>query len=235
MVFLVDSTSNGMFSIFSTQPQPTITLIDPNGTQIDGSNADALGFTYQKVPGGSLFLPDESDPVPGATTLIVLPATAALGTYQLVVDGSQLTADSVISASYTSSFSIRAGVVSDASTYHLGNSVLLSALLFDGPTPITGASIPATIIDPAQPTAQAAEISVPDSGDCDDATGDGILITLLRAREAGRIRCFRIGTRVLYSEAQLVEFLDGCEQNGRRAAKRNLSELRRDSNARPSA
>ena len=40
-------------------------------------------------------------------------------------------------------------------------------------------------------------------------------ITLLRARAAGRIRFFRIGTRVLYSETQLVEFLDACEQNGR--------------------
>ena len=40
-------------------------------------------------------------------------------------------------------------------------------------------------------------------------------ITLLRAREAGRIKFFRIGTRVLYSEAQLVEFLVACERNGR--------------------
>jgi excisionase family DNA binding protein len=40
-------------------------------------------------------------------------------------------------------------------------------------------------------------------------------ITLLRAREAGRIKFFRIGTRVLYSEAQLIEFLNACEHNGR--------------------
>ncbi|HYX28303.1 MAG TPA: helix-turn-helix domain-containing protein [Pyrinomonadaceae bacterium] len=31
-------------------------------------------------------------------------------------------------------------------------------------------------------------------------------ITLLRAREAGRIRFFRIGTRVLYCAEQLNEF-----------------------------
>jgi excisionase family DNA binding protein len=49
-------------------------------------------------------------------------------------------------------------------------------------------------------------------------------ITLLRAREAGRIRFFRIGTRVLYSEDQLIEFLDACEQNGS-AAKRSPSGL----------
>lgn len=41
-------------------------------------------------------------------------------------------------------------------------------------------------------------------------------ITLLRAREAGRIKFFRSGTRVLYSEAQLIEFLNACEHNGRR-------------------
>jgi excisionase family DNA binding protein len=39
-------------------------------------------------------------------------------------------------------------------------------------------------------------------------------ITLLRAREAGRIKFFRIGTRVLYSEAQLIEFLNACERKG---------------------
>ena len=38
-------------------------------------------------------------------------------------------------------------------------------------------------------------------------------ITLLRAREAGRIRFFRIGTRVLYCSEQLMEFLGSCERN----------------------
>src|SRR6476620_2731948 len=41
-------------------------------------------------------------------------------------------------------------------------------------------------------------------------------ITLLRAREAGRIKFFRIGTRVLYCEEHLTEFLNNCERNGRR-------------------
>ena len=40
-------------------------------------------------------------------------------------------------------------------------------------------------------------------------------ITLLRAREAGRIRFFRIGTRVLYNQEQLNDFLRACERNGR--------------------
>jgi excisionase family DNA binding protein len=38
-------------------------------------------------------------------------------------------------------------------------------------------------------------------------------ITLLRARGNGRIRFFRIGTRVLYDEGQLAEFLARCECN----------------------
>ena len=43
-------------------------------------------------------------------------------------------------------------------------------------------------------------------------------ITLLRAREAGRIRFFRIGTRVLYSHEQLAEFLITCERKGHKLA-----------------
>ncbi len=45
-------------------------------------------------------------------------------------------------------------------------------------------------------------------------------ITLLRAREAGRIRFFRIGTRVLYCEEQLTEFLSACERNSRKDSNR---------------
>ena len=41
-------------------------------------------------------------------------------------------------------------------------------------------------------------------------------ITLLRAREAGRIKFFRIGTRVLYCADHLTEFLNNCERNSRR-------------------
>jgi excisionase family DNA binding protein len=41
-------------------------------------------------------------------------------------------------------------------------------------------------------------------------------ITLLRAREAGRIKFFRIGTRVLYCAEHLTEFLNNCGRNGRR-------------------
>src|SRR5205807_5026325 len=42
-------------------------------------------------------------------------------------------------------------------------------------------------------------------------------ITLLRAREAGRIKFFRIGTRVLYCAEHLTEFLNNCERSCRRA------------------
>jgi excisionase family DNA binding protein len=43
-------------------------------------------------------------------------------------------------------------------------------------------------------------------------------ITLLRAREAGRIRFFRIGTRVLYNQEQLNDFLVTCERKGAKLA-----------------
>lgn len=37
-------------------------------------------------------------------------------------------------------------------------------------------------------------------------------ITLLRARKAGKIRFYRIGTRVLFSQAHLEEFLASVEE-----------------------
>ena len=37
-------------------------------------------------------------------------------------------------------------------------------------------------------------------------------ITLLRMRKAGRIRFYRIGTRVLFSQAQIEEFLSSVEE-----------------------
>ena len=37
-------------------------------------------------------------------------------------------------------------------------------------------------------------------------------ITLLRMRKAGRIRFYRIGTRILFSQAQIEEFLATVEE-----------------------
>ena len=54
-------------------------------------------------------------------------------------------------------------------------------------------------------------------------------ITLLRAREAGRIRFFRIGTRVLYNQEQLNDFLSSCERKGSKlAVSREPAHSRRD-------
>jgi excisionase family DNA binding protein len=47
-------------------------------------------------------------------------------------------------------------------------------------------------------------------------------ITLLRAREAGRIRFFRIGIRVLYYAEHLTEFLNHCDRNGIMRTKENM-------------
>jgi excisionase family DNA binding protein len=55
-------------------------------------------------------------------------------------------------------------------------------------------------------------------------------ITLLRAREAGRIRFFRIGTRVLYCAEHLAEFLEGCERNRRKQSKEAESQAPRKEN-----
>ena len=55
-------------------------------------------------------------------------------------------------------------------------------------------------------------------------------ITLLRAREAGRIRFFRIGTRVLCCTEQLTEFLEGCERNRPKQRREGFSQAPRKKN-----
>lgn len=55
-------------------------------------------------------------------------------------------------------------------------------------------------------------------------------ITLLRAREAGRIRFFRIGTRVLYCAEQLTEFLSACERNRHKQGREAKSQAPRKEN-----
>jgi excisionase family DNA binding protein len=55
-------------------------------------------------------------------------------------------------------------------------------------------------------------------------------ITLLRARVAGRIRFFRIGTRVLYGAEQLTEFLNGCERNRHKQSREAESQALRKEN-----
>jgi excisionase family DNA binding protein len=42
-------------------------------------------------------------------------------------------------------------------------------------------------------------------------------ITIMRARQAGRISFYRIGTRVLYSDEHLRAFLSACERQGKAA------------------
>ncbi|SRR6266511_2192809 len=55
-------------------------------------------------------------------------------------------------------------------------------------------------------------------------------ITLLRAREAGRIRFFRIGTRVLYCAEHLTDFLNACERNRAKADREARSHAPRKEN-----
>jgi excisionase family DNA binding protein len=42
-------------------------------------------------------------------------------------------------------------------------------------------------------------------------------VTILRARQAGRIGFYRIGTRVLFSDEHLRAFLASCERKGKAA------------------
>jgi excisionase family DNA binding protein len=46
-------------------------------------------------------------------------------------------------------------------------------------------------------------------------------ITLFRARHAGRISCYRIGSRVVYSRQHLLDFLQACEKQSVKTGERS--------------
>jgi hypothetical protein len=65
-----------------------------------------------------------------------------------------VTTDSGIIASYYSSSNVRTAATTNAANYKVGDTVVLSALVFDGSTPLTGATVTAAVSAPASLASQ---------------------------------------------------------------------------------
>ncbi len=143
---VVDSTAAGGDSIDVAvgDPSVVISLITPGGTEINAGNAASFGFTFSTntFSGASLDIPDPLTSA-GTHTLIQFPAGQPSGTYQIKANASSAAADTGMSVTYYSSSTVQAGSVTDSSNYRLGDLVIASAFVFDGTTPIQGATITA--------------------------------------------------------------------------------------------
>lgn len=180
-------TSGGdILDIVTTNASATVSLVLPSGLEINSSNAAGQGFAYQVLPNGTM----TNSPIPsvfstaGTHTVIKFPASSVPGNYQIKIASSPQPDDHLVVASYFSSSTVHAGLLTDSPHYQMGDRVVISGLLFDGSTPVTGATVTAAI-NPSQPEADPVQIVLLDSGEYDDATGDGIYTGTFTANQTG--------------------------------------------------
>ena len=178
--FTVDPSLTGqdVLDVAASDPAAVITLRLPDGTEIGAANAAARGFSYSVLAAGSFansMLPS-SFQTPGTHTLIVFPGGSPAGTYQVRINNAAAATETLVIASYFSSSAVRAALLTDAPLYRSGEEVLLSALLFDGTSPIlpAGTTITARIGNDADPLAVPGQVTLLDSGVFDADPADGI-------------------------------------------------------------
>lgn len=196
--FVVETGGDGgdVFQVISTDPGIIITLILPNGTEVNSSNASNLGYNYSVTPASDPDALTHSPPSPflgaGTHTVIELPQSASPGNYQVKANALAATKPALVIASYYSSSSIRLGVTINEETYKVGETVVVSAFVFNGTSPITNASLNAEVRDSAIPSTSIRQLTFLDGGQYDEAPGDGIYTASFVADQAGR---FSVGVR----------------------------------------
>lgn len=189
--FTVDPSVGGgdAFDVAVSNPAAVVTLILPDDTEVGASNADALGFVYTIIPEQTFdntIIPSLLA-VRGTHALIRIPPSSLSGTYRVRVDASGASDDTLVIASYISTSSVRAGLLTDSPLYRSGDTVLLVGLLFDGSTPVRGATAVVRIGDPKDLATDPAEVILEDSGTFDAAPGDGIYTGLYTPSRTGSL------------------------------------------------
>lgn len=182
------STSGGdVFHVVSSTPNATVSLFLPNGTEITAANAAANGFdfgTFQNDDNTGRIMPSLFASR-GTHTVIVIPPSSVAGSYSVKVVAPAGPEDTVVIASYVSSSEVRAGLIPNSQFYRVGETVVLSALVFNLETPVTNATVTAAIDDSLEDTIPPVNITLVDSGARDFATGDGIYTGTFTPTRAG--------------------------------------------------
>ncbi len=154
----IDPSSSGddLIDVIIGNPQIRITLLLPNGSEVNAANAAGLGFdftTLQVSAGGQLEASIFG--VAGYHVLVTFPPSQQPGLYNIKADGSALATGSRIVVAYLSSSDVRAGLSTDAAAYRMGDSVNLAGLLLEGSAPIINATAQVTLATPVLLQAQA--------------------------------------------------------------------------------
>lgn len=190
--FIVDTSGQGedLFHVISTDPNTVVTLILPNGTEVNSGNAVGLGYSYDVIPAVTPSVRTDSPPSPftnpGTQTLITLPQTATAGNYQVKINASGAANKTLIVATYYSSSAITASILTDQESYKVGDTVVVSAFVFNNAAPVTNATVAAEVREASIPSVFSQQLSLQDFGTYDAATGDGVYTGSFNAPVAGR-------------------------------------------------
>ncbi len=180
LVFTADPSLAGedVFDVVSSDAGVVVTLLVPNGVEIGRDNASGQGFRYEVLQAGAFangMIPG-SLAVPGTHTVIQLPGNAMPGSYIIKIDPSAAAGNTLVIASYFSSSTVRAGLLTGKASYQVGEYVVLSGMVYDGSTPVTGATAMLSVGDATDASSPPVRSAMTDSGPIHDATGDGVYI-----------------------------------------------------------
>lgn len=140
----------GVIDVLATQPGLVISLVLPTGVEVTATNAASLGFgfeIYTIAPEAPSLL---ISPMltPGTHTVFELPPGQVSGVYHVKADSTGVATETGLIVSYHSSSQVRAALTTTGAVYKPNDAVVLSALVFNGSTPVTGAAVTARSPNP---------------------------------------------------------------------------------------
>jgi hypothetical protein len=147
-----DTAGGNVFHALTSDPGVIVSLILPSGVEVTSTNS--LGFTFTTLPDSTTVEIESIFGLPGTHTLIQVPAGQPSGAYSIKANAANVNTDSAIIVSYYPSSNVRAAVTTNSSAYKVGDTVVLSGLIFDSATPITGAIVTSGVSVPISLTSQ---------------------------------------------------------------------------------
>lgn len=178
------------FDVVVSNAGAVVSVILPNGTEVNSSNAASFGFQFEVFADDSSAVTSglmiSTFSVAGTHTSITLPETSAAGIYQVKINNSSVFTDTLVLASYITGSPIKVALASDESSYTVGTPVVLSAFVFNGTTPISNATVEVKVMNEEDPSTAPFSVTMTDSGTYDDAPGDGIYTGTYTATVGGK-------------------------------------------------
>lgn len=145
-----DTTGQNSLDVVTTDPAVSVSLVLPSGAEVTAAIAPAYGIAFTIVPNGAFSnveIPSVLS-LPGTHTLFQIQVALPSGSYQIKANASSANSSSGILATYFSSSTVGVTATTDAANYKVGDTVVISGLAFDGATPVTGATVTASVSTP---------------------------------------------------------------------------------------